>query len=101
MKVGKIAHCLREVSDDWEEVRARITTACNSGFPIAEEEINKWPDDIVKLYKEKWKKRSYVEKSPAELKLIEVMESLHNRIVQLNENLHVNARANALRLVKE
>ncbi|GJT13944.1 hypothetical protein Tco_0860986 [Tanacetum coccineum] len=90
-----------EVSDDWEEVRARITTACNSGLPIAEEEINKWPDDIVKLYKEKWKKRSYVEKSPAELKLIEVMESLHNRIVQLNENLHVNARANALRLVKE
>ncbi|GKA31463.1 zinc knuckle CX2CX4HX4C containing protein [Tanacetum coccineum] len=90
-----------EVSDVWEEVRARITTACNSGLPIAEEEINKWPDDIVKLYKEKWKKRSYVEKSPAELKLIEVMESLHNRIVQLNENLHVNARANALRLVKE
>ncbi|GKF15620.1 hypothetical protein Tco_0057082, partial [Tanacetum coccineum] len=90
-----------EVSDVWEDVRARITTACNSGLPIAEEEINKWPDDIVKLYKEKWKKRSYAEKSPAELKLIEVMENLHNRIVQLNENLHVNARANALRLVKE
>ncbi|GKD04471.1 hypothetical protein Tco_1179445, partial [Tanacetum coccineum] len=84
-----------EVSDVWEDVRARITTACNSGLPIAEEEINKWPDDIVKLYKEKWKKRSYAEKSPAELKLIEVMENLHNRIVQLNENLHVNARANA------
>ncbi|GKA03855.1 RNA-directed DNA polymerase, eukaryota, reverse transcriptase zinc-binding domain protein, partial [Tanacetum coccineum] len=60
-----------EVSNVWEDVRARITTACNSGLPIAEEEINKWPDDIVKL------------------------------IVQLNENLHVNARANALRLVKE
>ncbi|GJZ37316.1 zinc knuckle CX2CX4HX4C containing protein [Tanacetum coccineum] len=86
-----------EVSDVWEDVRARIATACNSGLPITEEEINKWPVDIVKLYKEKWKKRSYAEKSPAELKLIEVMENLHNRIVQLNENLHVNARANALR----
>ncbi|GKG11619.1 hypothetical protein Tco_0343019, partial [Tanacetum coccineum] len=38
-----------EVSDVCEDVRACITTACNSGLPIAEEEINKWPDDIVKL----------------------------------------------------
>ncbi|GJR58908.1 hypothetical protein Tco_1501070 [Tanacetum coccineum] len=60
-----------EVSDVWEDVRARITTACISGLPIVEEE------------------------------LIEVMESLHNRIVHLNKNLYENARANALELVKE
>ncbi|GJX40549.1 zinc knuckle CX2CX4HX4C containing protein [Tanacetum coccineum] len=90
-----------EVSDVWDDVRARIAIACMSGIPIADEEVNKWPTDMVKLYKEKWKERSYANKSPAELKLIEVMESLHTRIVYLNRNLYENAHVNALRLVKE
>ncbi|GKA03854.1 hypothetical protein Tco_0676635, partial [Tanacetum coccineum] len=34
-------------------------------------------------------------------KYVPVKINLHNRIVQLNVNLHVNARANTLRLVKE
>ncbi|GJR00893.1 ribonuclease H-like domain-containing protein [Tanacetum coccineum] len=58
-------------------------------------------DEVSDVWKAKWKERPHANSNPAEFQLIKLLESLHSRIAQLNRGLHVNARSNALKLVKE
>nr|GEZ52374.1 hypothetical protein [Tanacetum cinerariifolium] len=82
-------------------VRACILFACKSGVPVTEDEMKGWSVNMVQLYKKKWKTRPYADKSPYEIRMIKLMESRSYKISQANRSLHINAKAVALKLVKD
>ncbi|GJV21627.1 hypothetical protein Tco_1370647 [Tanacetum coccineum] len=71
------------------------------GVPIVEDEMKGWSVDMVQLYEKKWKTRLYADKSPSKIRMIKLMESLNYKIGLANRSLHINAKATALKLVKD
>ncbi|GKD12393.1 hypothetical protein Tco_1196800, partial [Tanacetum coccineum] len=91
----------QEVSDDWEDVRFQVLSACNSGVPIADGVTSCWSDDMIHFYKKSWSERSIADKRLSELRVMKLWENICSRIVQLKSHGNENAKRSALQLVKE
>ncbi|GJV37474.1 retrovirus-related pol polyprotein from transposon TNT 1-94 [Tanacetum coccineum] len=90
-----------EVSDIWKEVKIHVDVACDMGIPVSEDVISScWSADMVKFYDEEWTKRVKWNVTFEEMLKTKISD-LYADIVHLNRNLHVNAKTNALRMIKD
>ncbi|GKE50314.1 hypothetical protein Tco_1481572, partial [Tanacetum coccineum] len=88
------------VSDIWKEVKIHVDVACDMGIPVSEDVISSWSADMVKFYDEEWTKRVKWNVTLEEMLKTKISD-LYADIVHLNRNLHVNAKTNALRMIKD
>ncbi|GKB04620.1 zinc knuckle CX2CX4HX4C containing protein, partial [Tanacetum coccineum] len=91
-----------KVSDIWKEVKIHVDVACDMGIPVSEDVISScsWSADMVKFYDEEWTKRVKWNVTLEEMLKTKISD-LYADIVHLNRNLHVNAKTNALRMIKD
>ncbi|GKB47970.1 brefeldin A-inhibited guanine nucleotide-exchange protein 5 [Tanacetum coccineum] len=91
-----------EVSDIWKEVKIHLDVACDIGIPVSEDVISScsWSADMVKFYDEEWTKRVKWNVTFEEMLKTKISD-LYADVVHLNRNLHVNAKTNALRMIKD
>ncbi|PWA81703.1 hypothetical protein CTI12_AA185460 [Artemisia annua] len=86
-------------TDMWNEVKNQVKVACNIALPISEDAMTSWNDEMVAYYMVNWKQRTANRSSP-EQRLKSKMESIKNKIVHLNRNIHNSAKSNAEKLLR-